>query len=83
MVGDTRHALASWKCFSGAQQGTSAGDRKGERGREESESEDEDLPFIAKNFKKFLKYRKGNKNGFKKNFLNKPSSSNIECFNCH
>ena len=51
--------------------------------KEESESEDEDLAFIAKNFKKFLKYRKGNKNGFKKNVLNKPSSSNIECFNCH
>lgn len=51
--------------------------------KEESESEDEDLAFIAKNFKKFLRYRKGNKNGFKKNFLNKPSSSNIECFNCH
>ena len=51
--------------------------------KEESESEDKDLAFIAKNFKKFLKYRKGNKNGFKKNFLTKPSSSNIECFNCH
>src|SRR5574338_449696 len=51
--------------------------------KEESESEDEDLAFIAKNFKKFLRYRKENKNGFKNNFLNKPTSSNIECFNHH
>ena len=51
--------------------------------KEESESEDEDLTFIAKNFKKFLRYRKGNKNGFNKNFLNKPTSLNIEYFNCH
>ncbi|WP_411028272.1 hypothetical protein, partial [Salmonella sp. s60131] len=42
--------------------------------KEESESEDEDLAFIAKKFKKFLKYRKGN---FKKNISNKPSSSKL------
>ena len=51
--------------------------------KEESDSKEEDLAFIAKNFKKFLKYKKGNRN-FKKNFnSNKPPSSAPECFNCH
>ena len=53
---------------------------------EEEKDEDldeEDLAFIAKNFKKFLKFRKNNKNNGERNFPKKPSSSVLECFNCH
>ena len=45
--------------------------------KEESESED-DLAFIAKNFKKFLKFKRSNKFGNK--ISNKPSNSALECY---
>ena len=50
---------------------------------ENQDSDDENLAFIAKNFKKFLKYRKNDRFKDKKNFSNKPSSSAVECYNCH
>ena len=48
-----------------------------------SDYEDEDLAFIAKGFKKFLKQRKASRYNRKKFGSNRPSSSNVECFNCH
>ena len=54
-----------------------------EKDENESESEDEDLAFIAKGFKKFLKQRKASRYNRKKSGSNKPTSSSIECFNCH
>ena len=54
-----------------------------EKDENESDSEDEDLAFIAKGFKKFLKYRKASRYNKRKPGSNKPSSSAIECFNCH
>ena len=54
-----------------------------EKDENESESEDEDLAFIAKGFKKFLKQRKASRYNRKKSGSNKPTSSAIECFNCH
>ena len=39
------------------------------------------MAFIAKNFKKFLKFKKSNKFGNKRS--NKPSTSVLECYECH
>ena len=39
------------------------------------------MAFIAKNFKKFLKFKKSNKFGNKSS--NKPSNSALECYECH
>ena len=49
--------------------------------KEDSYSED-DMAFIAKNFKKFLKFKKSNKFGNNKN-SSKPSSSVLKCYECH
>ena len=51
--------------------------------KDENESKSEDLAFIAKGFKKFLKQRKASRYNRKKSGSNKPTSSSIECFNCH
>jgi len=48
--------------------------------QEDSEFED-DMAFIAKNFKKFLKFKRSNKFGNKSS--NKPSTSILECYECH
>ena len=54
-----------------------------EKDEDISDSEDEDLALIAKGFKKFLKQRKASRYDKRKFGSNKPSSSNMECFNCH
>ena len=51
--------------------------------KEDSDSDKEDIAFVAKNFRKFLKYRKGQSKNVKKNSSKEPDAALVECFNCH